>query len=45
MRISVSTIFQIVALFVQDVLELESKQKVATPTETPVATDNQTPIQ
>lgn len=50
MRINVSTVFRILALFVQDVLELESKEKVAvpgelatSPAETPVATDSQTP--
>ncbi|MEH1792832.1 hypothetical protein [Nostoc sp.] len=49
MRISISTIFQVVALIAQDVLAFEAKQTDSTSvkpstSETP-PTNNQTPIQ
>ncbi|MEH2161610.1 MAG: hypothetical protein V7K38_11295 [Nostoc sp.] len=52
MRISVSTVFQIISLFVQDVLAYEAKQAASNPTqplatsqtETPT-TSTQTPVQ
>lgn len=47
MRINVSTIFKVLALIAQDVLDFEAKQTASTPAQMPSETsaiDNQPPV-